>query len=106
MTTSTGEKIRELRKKNNLTLAALADMAGSSKSYIWELENKNPPRPSGEKLAAIAAALEVTADYLLGADDAADESNAVDVAFYREYSRMPAETKKKLRQMAKLLDGS
>ena len=106
MTTSTGEKIRELRLKNNLTLAALAALAGSSKSYIWELENKNPPRPSGEKLAAIAAALEVTADYLLGTDDATDEADAVDVAFYREYSRMPAETKKKLRQMAKLLDGS
>lgn len=106
MSSSTGEKIRGLRKKHNFTLAGLAEMSGSSKSYIWELENKNPPRPSGEKLAAIAAALGVTADYLLGTGESTDQSDAEDIAFYREYSRMPAETKEKLRKMAKLLDGT
>ena len=49
-----GEKIRKLRKEKGLTLDKLADLTGSSKSYIWELENKNPPRPSAEKLAKIA----------------------------------------------------
>lgn len=37
----------------------------SSKCYIWELENKNPPRPSADKVTKIAAALGVTSDYLL-----------------------------------------
>lgn len=39
------------------TLEKLADETDSSKSYIWELENKNPPRPSAEKLTKIASKL-------------------------------------------------
>ena len=35
-----GDKIRDLRKEKKLTLDKLAELTGSSKSYIWELENK------------------------------------------------------------------
>ena len=70
----------ELRKKKGYTLDQLAERSESSKSYIWELENKDPPRPSGEKLALIAAALDVTTDYLLGKDSEALGS-AEDKAF-------------------------
>jgi len=45
-----GDRIRTLRKEKGLTLDQLAEQSGSSKSYIWELENKSPPRPSAEKL--------------------------------------------------------
>lgn len=99
MTTQMGEKIRTLRKKKKLTLDGLAEAAKSSKSYIWELENKNPPRPSGEKIAAIAAVLGVTVDYLLNTSGELDEGDAMDKAFYREYSGMPPETKAKIRQI-------
>ncbi|MEH6759521.1 MAG: helix-turn-helix transcriptional regulator, partial [Parasphingorhabdus sp.] len=51
MSTPLGEKIRTLRKAKGYTLEKLAELSESSKSYIWELENKNPPRPSGEKIA-------------------------------------------------------
>src|ERR1700758_2216315 len=64
-----GQRIKELRTTKGLTLDQLAQETGSSKSYIWELENKNPPRPSAEKLSAIAGALEVTVDYLIGGDE-------------------------------------
>ena len=47
--TPLGRKIRELRKEKGYTLEKLAELADSSKSYIWELENKNPPRPSAER---------------------------------------------------------
>ena len=97
-----GEKIRTLRKKKDLTLDRLAEAAGASKSYIWELENKNPPRPSGEKVAAIAAALGVTADFLLDSRGEVAEENAVDEAFFREYSEMPPETKDKIRAMVRV----
>ena len=43
-----GDRIRNLRKEKGLTLDQLAEQSGSSKSYIWELENKSPPRPSAE----------------------------------------------------------
>ena len=51
MTTPLGDKIRTLRKAKGYTLEKLAELAESSKSYIWELENKEPPRPSADKIA-------------------------------------------------------
>lgn len=97
-----GARIKALRTEQKLTLEQLAAATESSKSYIWELENKNPPRPSAEKLSAIAKALGTTVDYLFGADDQTKET-AQDKAFFREYSDMPEETRKQLRDMAKIL---
>jgi transcriptional regulator with XRE-family HTH domain len=104
MAETVGGRLKALRKKKNLTLDQLADQAGLSKSYLWELENKDPPRPSGEKLAGLAKVLEVTVDYLLGRNPAENLETAEDKAFFREYQRMSPETKTKLRRMAKLLD--
>ena len=87
--TTTGERIRKLRKERGLSRSlSWPKWPAQASSYIWELENKNPPRPSGEKLAAIATALGATADYLLGADDIVDKADAEDKAFYREYARV------------------
>jgi transcriptional regulator with XRE-family HTH domain len=97
-----GARIKELRTKKQLTLDQLAQETGSAKSYIWELENKNPPRPSAEKLSAIAKALDVTVDYLFGRDEQT-LGKAEDLAFFREYSELPPETREQLRQMAKIL---
>ena len=102
MKNALGEKIQRLRKEKGLTLDQLADLAGSSKSYIWELENKNPPRPSAEKLAKIAEQLEVTLEYLLDEKQVIAEEDAVDARFYREYQDMNPDTKKKIREMVKL----
>jgi transcriptional regulator with XRE-family HTH domain len=102
--TALGEKIRKLRQKKGYTLEKLAEIAESSKSYIWELENKNPPRPSAEKLGAIARALGVTIDYLVGADIPESLQTAEDRAFFREYQRMSPALRAKLRQMRELLD--
>lgn len=97
-----GIRIKELRTDKKMTLDQLAEVTSSSKSYIWELENKNPPRPSVEKLSTIAKALGVTVDYLFGADDQT-KAQAEDKAFFREYSGMPDKTRQKIRDMAKLL---
>ena len=97
-----GDRIKERRLALDLTLDELAQATSSSKSYIWELENKNPPRPSAEKLSAIAKALEVTVDWLLGSDEQTLEA-AEDKAFYRAYSGLPADTRRQLREMARIL---
>jgi transcriptional regulator with XRE-family HTH domain len=102
MAANFGERIKQLRVARGLTLEQLAQATESSKSYVWELENKNPPRPSAEKLSAIATALDVTVDYLLGADDQT-LADAEDMAFYRAYSSMPEETRRQIREMAKIL---
>ncbi len=98
-----GGRIKDLRTKKGLTLDQLAQDTGSSKSYIWEIENKNPPRPSAEKLSAIAGALGVTVDYLIGADEQT-LSEAEDTAFFRQYSGLPDETRRQIREMARILD--
>lgn len=78
-------------------------MAGSSKSYIWELENKNPPRPSAEKIGKIAAVLGVTTEYLV---DPREQivGDATDEAFYRKFRQMDPQTKDRIRRLVEVWD--
>ena len=54
--------------------------------------------------AAIAEALGVTTDYLIGREEVT-LADAEDKAFFREYSQMPDDTREKIRAMARLLGG-
>lgn len=102
MQNNLGEKIRKLRKEKGFTLDKLAELTESSKSYIWELENKNPPRPSAEKLAKIAEKLGTTIEFLLDESAEVSQEEAADAQFYRQYRKMDPATKDKIRQMVKL----
>ena len=97
-----GDKIRKLRKEKGYTLDKLAELSESSKSYIWELENKNPPRPSAEKLAKIAEKLDTTIEFLLDEGEEVSKEEAADAQFYRQDRKMDSATKDKIRQMVKL----
>jgi transcriptional regulator with XRE-family HTH domain len=97
-----GQKLRKLRKEMDLTLDELAERTGSSKSYIWELENKNPPRPSAEKLAKIATELNTTMEFLLDDEEKVGKEEATDASFYRKYRKLDPLVKSKIRQMVKL----
>jgi|TARA_R100000501_G_C2599738_1_gene97186 transcriptional regulator with XRE-family HTH domain len=101
MAANLGARIKELRKKQGLTLDQLAELTGSSKSYIWELENKDLPRPSAEKLSKVAEKLGVTISYLIGEQD---EEDATDAAFYRNFQRLNPDKKKMMRQMIQVWD--
>lgn len=104
MTTTLGTKIRELRDNKGYTLEKLAELTKSSKSYIWELENKAPPRPSAEKISKIAEQLGVTIEYLL--DDQANITiaDAADARFYRKYQQKDEKTKSKIRKLLDMWD--
>ena len=105
MSNTLGEKIRRLRKHKGYTLEKLGELTELSKSYIWELENKNPPRPSADKIAKIASALGVTSDYLLDTRESAPTSDVVDQAFFRKYQNMDPNTKERIRQMVEVWGG-
>jgi transcriptional regulator with XRE-family HTH domain len=94
-----GDKLRELRKAKSLTLDALAENVGMSKSYLWELENRPSPRPSAEKLSAIAAVLGVPIDYFL--DDKVEQPRPehLDEVFFRSYKNLSPDAKAQLRQI-------
>ena len=102
MSTVLGKKIRDLRQEKGYTLEKLAELTDSSKSYIWELENKEPPRPSAEKVAKIASALGVTTDYLVSTTTGAPGEDVLDQAFFREYQGLDESTKEKLRELVKV----
>lgn len=97
--TRLGEKIRELRKKQNLTLESLAEKAKLSKSYLWELENRESQRPSAEKLASLADALGVTTSYFIEEDVRAPEERHLDEAFFRSYKTLDPDAKEQLRKI-------
>lgn len=103
MPTPLGERIRELRLKKGLTLEGLAEKVDSSKSYIWEIENKDVARPSAEKLRLIAIALDTTTDYLVAAEDV-DAVGEADRAFFRKYRALDESSKKQLQRILNALD--
>ncbi|MEI8396803.1 MAG: helix-turn-helix transcriptional regulator [Rhodospirillaceae bacterium] len=103
MPTPLGERIRKLRTEKGLTLEGLAEKVDSSKSYIWEIENKSVARPSAEKLRLIAIALDTTTDYLLAAEEV-NPGNEADRAFFRKYQALEEPAKKRLQRILNALD--
>lgn len=104
MPSQLGIKINELRRAKGLTLEQLAHATGSSKSYMWEIENKEVARPSAEKLDRIAEALGVTADFLIDATQTQPSEDVADRAFYRKYQRADPSVKDKLKRILDVLD--
>jgi transcriptional regulator with XRE-family HTH domain len=99
MPSTLGKKIKLHRKQKGMTLDQLAARTGSSKSYVWELENRDAPHPSAEKIFAMAAALGVTPEFLHEDTTPHADEAVLDEAFYRKYRRMPSDTKRRLRQI-------
>ena len=99
MATRLGEKLHDLRKQRGLTLEKLADMAGLSKSYLWELENRESQRPTAEKLTALADALGVGTTFFLEDDLREPEERHLDDAFFRGYKNLEPEAKAQLRKI-------
>ena len=80
-----------------MTLDELAALAGMSKSYLWELENRPSPRPSAEKLNALADILGRPVAYFLEEDKATPEEVHMDEAFFRNYKNLNAADKNVVR---------
>ena len=104
MATAIGEKIRAQRKRLKLTLDQLAEKTDSSKSYIWELENKPVVRPSAEKIARIAEVFGVTVEFLL--DDGKQEfsESDADQVFFRRVTQLDATKRAQLEKFLKAID--
>jgi len=101
MTASLGAKLKHHRQEKGYSLDKLAELTESSKSYLWELENRDARKPSAEKLTRVAQALGVTTDYLL--DDTAEADDAMrKEAFFRKFSKLTADDQEKIKQMVDL----
>lgn len=98
-----GKKINFLRKKRGLTLEALAKKVGSSKGYIWELENNDKIKPSAEKIKKIATLLEVTVDYLLSPEMLEPNEDEETLIFAREMKNLSPELREMLKKQVRTL---
>lgn len=98
MSESLKEKLRAHRQKLGYSLDELARLSGSSKSYLWELENRETRKPSAEKLAKIAEVLGVTTDYLLDEKAEMDDTQ-IKEAFFRKFNRLEDDDKKRVQEM-------
>ena len=89
MASPLGEKIKHLRNEKGLSLEQLAQITDSSKSYLWELENRDQANPSLEKINKLAVALDVTAEFLVSSPEASPDNKVADEAFFRKYQLLP-----------------
>lgn len=97
------EKLKAQRSAMNKSLDALAKEAGLSKSYLWELENRESPRPSLDKLQAIAKALNIDAAYFM--DDSIEDlqEDLKDRQFFRNFTKLNEVDKETLRAFVEVL---
>lgn len=107
MTETFGERLQRYRTKAGKTLEGLASDVGSTKSYIWELENKPNIRPSADLVYRIANKLGTTVGVLIGEDEPDDvvpkEMPKEDRVFFRHYQELKPQTKKQLSEIMEVL---
>lgn len=60
-----GQKIKWWRQERCLSLERLGELSGTSKSYIWSLENDKDANPTIDKLVALTYALDLTINALI-----------------------------------------
>ena len=102
-----GEKLRKLRTSKNLTLEELAAVIGSSKAYVWQLENKANAKPSAELLLKIANYFSESPEFFL--DDAQVEPSdrlvgQVEDAFFRKFKKLSESDKRTIERIASGFD--
>lgn len=106
MATPFGIRLRQLREAKGMSLQQLADEVGCTKAYIWELEKKDGQKPTAERVLALSKVFGVTMEDLM--EDQPRNLPDVefkDVAFFREYSGMADDDKKRFRQALDLMFG-
>ena len=99
-----GEKLRKLRTSKNMTLEELAAVVGSSKAYVWQLENKKNAKPSAELLLRIANHFGESPEFFL--DDAQDEPSdrQVEDAFFRKFQKLSENDKRTIERIVSGFD--
>lgn len=98
-----GTRLQRLREREKLTLDGLGKLIGSSKSYVWELENKPNIRPSAELVYKLSKALNTTVGVLMGEPEL-DEMPKRDQVFFRNYQSLSEETKDTLEKIMRALE--
>lgn len=73
-----GENIKKYRVIRGLSLPDLAERAGVSKAFLWEIESGKSKRPGAEVLFKVAEALAVTIAHLMGKQPGGDSAELIE----------------------------
>lgn len=84
-------------------MEGLANVAGISKSYVWELENREVPHLSVKVLVDLAKALGVTTQDLMG-EPPPVQASPDDLQFFRKYVGVDRADKDRHKTMVDLFD--
>jgi transcriptional regulator with XRE-family HTH domain len=79
-----GSRVASRRNELGMTLEQLAIQIGSTKSYVWEIENKPNVRPSATKVYKIAQALELPWEFLVMGRMPVDSREREAIAAFRK----------------------
>lgn len=88
------EKVKELAKKQGISLNTLEDNLGYGRNSLYSLKNK---KPNAERLQEIADYFNVSTDYLLGRTD--------NPAIAKDNQEYTSEDLRKMAENAKTFDG-
>ena len=100
-----GEKLRKVRTSRKKTLEELATAIGSSKAYVWQLENKKNAKPSAELLLKVANYLGESPDFCLDDEISERSEDQVEDAFFRKFRTLSDEDKRYIDRIVSGLDG-
>jgi transcriptional regulator with XRE-family HTH domain len=64
-----GSRVREARERLGLSQEQLAQQIAIERNTLWYIEAGRTKHPRADQIAALAQALQVSADYLLGLTD-------------------------------------
>jgi transcriptional regulator with XRE-family HTH domain len=102
------EKVRVKRAEKGLTQAELAKQAGVTQATISRIESGELTQLMSDALKRLAAALEVTVDFLVGDKSKMEleDSLAADESFrviYRGYEKLSEEKRQQVREFVEFL---
>lgn len=63
------DRLKKARKEKGFTLEKLANSIGSSKSYLWQIENGQKTNPSFDMILKISKVLDIPIDYFACEND-------------------------------------
>ena len=98
-----GKRIKDLRKKNQMTQEQLAEAVDVDISYISKIENNHVRNISLSLACELAAVLQVSLSYLVGEST---ESQTMDEEMSRKYEACTAEQMRFLLKIADIVDDS
>ena len=100
-----GQRVNYIRTRMGLSLEALADRAGLSKSFLWEVEQDRSDI-SGRRLLLLADALNASVEFLLRGGAAPAEYELPSVEIPRSLGELAEEEGLTYRQMMTILEST